>query len=131
MGLTMPLVQSIALLAAVVVAVLLVLLAVLLAVGALWRFLPLSPRWSGPSFIVFALFPLTPMPVHLGVGAMIYPAVVLYQDLGQLEWHFFNWYLKTPLLVVPSILATVGMAYFVAYRVFPNRTYVTNGSDEP
>ena len=120
--------QSIALLAAVVVAVLLVLLAVLLVVGALWRFLPLSPRWSGPSFIVLATCLLTPVPVGVGVGAMVYPVVVLYQDLVQLEWHFFNWYLKTPLLVVPSILATVAMAYFVAYRVFPNRTHATHSN---
>jgi cytochrome b subunit of formate dehydrogenase len=116
---SLKLVGLVALLISVVVAILFVVLAV---GAALWRFIPMPQRIREATFSAAAVFLLTPVPVHLGVGGMIYPVVVLYGDWKQFQWHLLNWYFPSPWLVLPSFLATGCLAYFIIHRLFPKYT---------
>ncbi|MCV2357329.1 hypothetical protein LNV09_24580 [Paucibacter sp. B2R-40] len=108
------------LIAAALLGIVLLLLAMtLVALAFLWRFLPISQRASEVSFMVFAALLVTPVPVGLGVGAMVYPVAVLYQDIGQLKWHF-EWYANAPELLLPSLAITIAFAYIASHRLLPN-----------
>src|SRR5689334_19095640 len=104
----------------VAVAVLLALAAVLillvLAVLAVpWRYLPLSQRTSEVTFTALSVLLLTPVPIGVGVGAMYYPVAMLYVSPGILRWHF-DWYARSPEAVVPSLVLTAAIAYFVSHK---------------
>jgi hypothetical protein len=97
------------------------LFAVELAGAFVWRFLPLSKGASSIAFTLLSAALLTPVPVNVGVGAMVYPIFVLYKDVTQLEWHL-RWYANDPVVFAPSLLLTVAFAYVASYRLLPNRT---------
>jgi hypothetical protein len=110
--------RDVASLLVVLVVVLAALVLVTLAFGWVWRLLPLGQRLREVTFVQACGLVLTPVPVGVGVGAMIYPLAVLYKDRAQLAWHFERWYLPTPWLFFPSLGITFVVAYVVMHRVF-------------
>jgi hypothetical protein len=91
----------------------------MIAVALVWRYLPLSRVASAALFTIVATLLATPVPVNVGVGAMVYPVAVLYKDMAQLQWHI-GWYLSSPHLLLPSLVVTAGLAYWVSSKLLPN-----------
>jgi hypothetical protein len=97
------------------------LFAIELAGAFVWRFLPLSKGMSSITFTILSAALLTPVPVGVGVGAMVYPIFVLYTDVAQLKW-YLRWYADEPIFVATSLLITCAFAYVASYKLLPNRT---------
>lgn len=93
-------------------------------IGAfLWSLLPFSKGTSSIAFTLFSAILLTPVPVDVGVGAMIYPIFVLYKDVAYLKWHL-HWYADEPVLVAFvafSFIVTCALAYIASYRLVPKK----------